>query len=157
MPIKIKSKFRGFSMVEMLIYIFLVTILTVVVVNSLIFMSKSFSGLNNEKMVAQSGNNFLNRFSYEVRQATGLSVINNSLTLTGGAVGPIVFATSTAGQLTLNNEVISFAGVTATKLQFKQLKNNVSQGVAVEITLVSGSGSSTRSQNFQLTTMLRNN
>ena len=147
----------GFSLVEMLIYIFLITALTVVVVNSLVFMSKNYYALSGEKNIALSASTFLNRFSYEVRQATNFSISSSSLTLTGGDSGSMVFATSTSRQLVLNGNSLSIPGVGISKLLFKPLKTSVSQGINVQATFTTGSGSTARSQNFQLTTMLRNN
>lgn len=147
---------QGFSLVETLIYIFLVTILSVVVVNSIVFMSKSFYTLRNEKNIALSASTFLNRLSYETRQASAYSLVGSTLTLTGGE-SSMVFATSSTNQILLNGSSLSIPDVTVEKLLFKQLKTSNSQGLSVELVLSAGNGSNARTQNFQLTTMLRNN
>ncbi len=79
----------GVSLVEMLVYIALLTSVTTLVVNGLVTMSKSYTDLRLSKNITTSATTALSRMVYEIRQAQSVDATQST------------FVTN-PGQLTLN-------------------------------------------------------
>ncbi len=151
----------GFSLVEMIIYIFLLTILLITIVDSLTFMIKKTRELKAEKAIAISANEFLNRFSYEVKRATNLDgtfgTTSGSLTLTRGTSTSIFSLENSRAKITIDG-ISNFLTATDTPITnfnfYKLAATTTSKGVVVQFTITSSNTS--RSESFQATEMIRN-
>ncbi len=161
---KIKNLNKGLSLVEMIIYIFLVSLLVVSILNVFVRMSKTYRDIRAAKSITLSASTVLNRFSYEVKQARDISgtfgVSSSSLSLTRGA-------TTTIFSLGAGNRIaISINGVTdyltsvdnqVTNLTFlKLLATTTSKGVTIQFTITNNSGTTRHTANFETSSILRN-
>lgn len=161
----------GVSLVEMLVYIALLTSVTTLVVNGLVTMSRSYTDLRLSKNITTSATTALSRMVYEIRQAQSIDA------------GQSTFVTS-PGQLTLNttpasgvpttvrfyvqNSIlrvmtggvdegqITLSGATVSNLTFTRVQNSISQAIKISLTLQSTVGSKTKTETFYTTAVLRN-
>lgn len=77
---KIKNKhLSGFSLVEILIYAAIFTMVSVLVINSFITVSATFSTIRTNRDLMHSGLNVTERMSREVHRANSIDLINSNL------------------------------------------------------------------------------
>lgn len=154
----------GFSLVETLIYVFLIVLLTLSVVNSLVFMTKSYRDIRSVKSINLSANTLLNRFSYEVKRANNLSgtfgTATSTLILTQG-VNTLIFsleASSSRVIISTNGikDYLTSAETKVTALTFLKLQaTSTSYGAVIQFTISNSSGNNVKTENFESSDVLR--
>ncbi len=152
---------KGFSLIEMIIYLSLLTVLLVAVVNSLAYMMKNYRELKAAKSIAVSANEVLNRFSYEVKRANNLDgsfgTSSGSLTLTNGTSTIIFSLDSPRIKVTQDgiSDFLSSSDISVTNLQFYKLNaTTTSKGSVMQFTMRSTLNN--RTESFEDTSMIRN-
>lgn len=158
------KKEAGFSIVETLVYIFLVALLTIAVVTVLSRMTKSYKDIRSERAMSLSANTLLNRFSYEVRRATNLSgtfgISSSTLTLTQGTTTTSfsLEASSSRVLITTNGvqDYLTSSDTRVTSLIFYLLQaTSTSKGATLQFTISNTSGN-IRTENFESSSIIRN-
>jgi Tfp pilus assembly protein FimT len=161
----------GVSLVEMLVYVALLTSVTTVVINGMITMSSTYNSLRLSKNVTTSATTALSRMVYEIRQAQSIDTTQSTFVTSPGQLTlnttPASSASTTVkfyvqngvlrvatggvdeGQITLSN-------TTVTNLVFNQIQNSISKAVKISLTLQSTVGSKTKTETFYTTAVLRN-
>ncbi len=160
----IKKSAKGFSLVEMVVYIALLALLVIAVVKSLVFMTSSYADIRVTKSIVSSAETLLNRFTYEVKRATTLSgafgTTTGSLTLNQGATTTIFsLDSSLRAVISVNGTTAYLTGseVKVTNFTFNQLQaTTTSKGVTLQLTLTNSSGRTVKSENFEATSLTRN-
>ncbi len=162
---------RGFSLLEMLIYISILAVISAVVVGSLIPLARSYRQVVMALAINNSGSAALERMVREVRQATDVgagSVLNSSpgtlvlssldstgnpITITFDVSGGAVRITEGAG----TPYALTGSGVAVSSLIFTSQTNaTTSKLVGIDLTLTSTVGALTRSTRFKAGGTLRN-
>lgn len=161
---------KGFSLVELIIYIALLATFSVAMVNTLLILTKSWTTVKISKNIAISATSALERVSREVRNAYN---INTSQSTFGG----------TSGELTLNTQDLSgvdssvnfsldsgvlkvqrdsgtadnltLASTPVTALSFYRIVSGESEAVRIQLTLQMTYRGQTSTQTFYTTTSLR--
>jgi type II secretory pathway pseudopilin PulG len=160
---RIKKIIEGFSLVEMIIYIFLLTLLMTAVVRSIVTVSSSYGSLRNTKTISSSAETLLNRFNYEVKTATNFSgtfgTSSGSLTLSQGPTTTI-FSLNGAGRAVISingsTDYLTSTDVKVTKLAFYKLQAaSSSLGVTLQATLQNSKDVKIESENFESTVLIR--
>ena len=77
---------KGFSIIEIIIYLAIFTIISTVVINSFIIVLASFSTIKNNQNILNSGTIAMDRMSYEIRQAKSIDVINSTFSSDTGVL-----------------------------------------------------------------------
>ncbi len=160
---------RAFSLVEMLIYVAIVSATFVLVVQVCLTLSRSYVSLRNAKNIQSALSVGLETMVREIRGAASVDLAGSVLgsspgrlklnTTYNGAVSAVEFyATSSRlvmyrdgvfqGPLTLQN-------VSVTNLLFRHMATNTAQAVKIDITLQTGTGSTTKTESFYDTVVLR--
>lgn len=159
---------RGFSLVEMLFYIALLTVLLIVVINFVLLMVTSYRNIRATQVIESSAVAAMDRMVGEIRNAdsvdTGNSVFNN-------AAGVVVINTATT-----TPAKIKFDGSTTTlavyednvysgpllssdarikSLTFRSISTSTSAAIRIELELESGTSSFYKSKKFYDTAILR--
>ncbi len=163
---------RGFTLIELVVYIGILAVVALVVTNSILILNRTLASFRLERRVISSGETAMRRITRELRLAND---IHASSTL-GVSPGVLSLASqeseedSTAkdvmiyvsgGELILRRATSSAAaltasGVTVTNLTFRQITNGtVSKAVKVELTLSSSAGSASTTKNYYTTAGLR--
>lgn len=162
---------RGFTLVEMIIYIAFFAVLSILAVNATIMVMRSFYTLRLNQSVNQSATVALERLSREIRNAydidTAQSTLGSSpgrLTLnTKDAVGAnttMEFYMDGASQLRLKDGGVDKGAlvtksVTLTNLVFRSISTTNSKAIKVEMTLHDSRATTTQAVKFYDTIVLR--
>ncbi len=175
-PSKNKSGSRrraanGFSMVEMLIYLALLTSVTVFLVNGISALTKSYADIRLAKAVSASAGAALQRIIYETRQASSINLGGSTFSANPGVLSLVsenAAGATTTVAFTVSNGVLRVArggvdegpltlsGASVTNFTLALLQNGVSNAVRVTLTVQSSFGTKTRTDTFYTTAVTRN-
>lgn len=161
---------RGFTLVEMVIYVAFLAILSILAIEATMVVMKSFYTLRITNNINQSATVALERMSREIRNAYDIDAAQSTLganpgrlTLKtkdlGGSNTTVEFYTSgnqirikeggiDKGSLMTKNTII-------TNLVFRQITTTNSKAVKIELTLRDAYGALQKDSNFYNTIMLR--
>lgn len=162
--IKKNKKKNGYALLELLFYISLFAILTIVVIDAMITMARSFKETTIQAELVQSGT-IMERMSREIRQANDISSISaNDLVLNTGVNKTVEFkfiSDEPDVQLWENSGSNIFTGnlntpnIIVTALNFTQIITTKGKAVKILLTVKSTNDVSGRTQNFYDTVVLR--
>lgn len=157
MNIQIK---KGYSIVEIVIYLAIFAAVSILVVNSFITILSSFHTTSVNRKLLESGTVSMERMSREVRQATSINASSTSdslvLDVSGGTVsfkkedGNLNFYSGNVLQGNLLDDSVSLTGLT-----FRNITTTESQAVKIEMTVEYREGTIVKSENFYDTIILR--
>jgi len=161
---------RGFTVIEILAYIFVLGLLLAVVVYILIAVSGSYHAITSSAGIESTAETALERMTRDTRDAISVDVLQSTL---NASPGKLTLNTTdddgatTTVQFFLSGQTIhvkeagvdmgplSETGVRITNLVFRQITTAQSQAVKIELTAESGSGKSYASGSFYSTVVLR--
>lgn len=162
---------RGFTLVEMVIYVTLFALISVLAINATITVMKAFYTLRVEQSINQSATTALERMSREIRNAYGVDTVNSTLDASPGHLTLLTTddanaLTTTEFYVTAGNQIGMKVGgvdqgllvsktITATNLVFTLLTNANSKAVRVQMTLRDSRSTSPKTVNFYDTIVLR--
>ncbi|HBA45878.1 hypothetical protein A2W67_00595 [Candidatus Nomurabacteria bacterium RIFCSPLOWO2_02_40_28] len=161
--LKIKNYKKGYAILELLFYIAFFAILSLVVINAMIVMTRSFRETSIQGELIQSGV-IMERISREVRQAYNISSIsatdlNLDSTDNGGANKTVEFLLSGTDIQLLENGVLTgnlnTLNITVTALTFTQITTTKGKAVKIAFTVRSSNDKLNRTQDFYDTIVLR--
>ena len=147
----VKCNQRGFTLVEMIIYVAFFTMLSVLAINATIMVMKSFYTLRINQSISQSATTALERMSREIRNAYNIDTANSTLgtspgrltLLTKDALGALTaveFYTTAGNQINMkvggvDQGSLMTKTVTVTNLVFRSITTANSKAVKIEMTL----------------------
>ncbi len=161
---------RGFSLVEMLFYVVILSFALLAILQTLIVITRSYGILKSVQSIEQESALSLERLVREVRNASAIDDAGSTFGTTPGKLllnsTDISGATRTvefsvvAEKLSLKENgvvtgVLTSSSTAVTNLVFRKITTTRSKGVKIEMTLTSGSGPSSRTENFYTTAVLR--
>lgn len=153
----------GFSLIEVLFYIALMAILSVLVINAIITMTKSFKETTIKTELKESSA-IMEKISREIKQANSISTITSTdlklnTTDEGGAAKTVEFLLSGTNLQYLENNVLTgnlnTPNISVTGITFTQVSTAEGQAVKVSLTVRSASDSLSRTFDFYNTLVLR--
>lgn len=160
----------GFTLIEMLVYIAIVTVISVLVVGVLVSLSKSYAQLKITQSINESATSALNRMLLEIRQAYDVDTVASTfnvhpgqLTLdtmdTLGNNTEVSFLVS-AGQIrVLENGVdagvLTRSDVQLTSLIFEHLVSGESEAIRIWMVIEGSIGKVTKEEVFSTAAVLR--
>ncbi len=159
----------GFSMVEMIIYVALLSFFMIVAINGAIIMISSYSKAQSARLLDSSINLLVSKIGREARGATS---INDALSIFNQSPGRISFFTTNAGvsvplEFYIEGGVlkmkrdgvfigdVTLPGVSVDEILFKKIDNFGRQAFKMTITLTANKSGQTKTENFYYTTALR--
>jgi Tfp pilus assembly protein PilW len=160
---------KGYSLIELLVYVSLFVLISIVIIQSLIFTMKTYANARAYRTLQQNGELVMERITREIRQAsavsTGSSTFGSSpgtLSLSGeDSVGtPYTATVSVSGgsvQLATSSvgSTLSSTEVTVSNLTFWNITTATSSAIKIELTLTT-LNSPVISSKFYGTAVLRN-
>lgn len=162
---------KGFSAVEMVIYISLVSLCLLLVVNLVIAMSSSYRTLSLSRIVADSASFSMERITREIRLAYDIDVaqsvfdaspgrIRLQSTDTNGYAQTVMFALED-GRINVYEDDLLLGALTSnrastTALVFTRFATTTSTGVMVEMNIQASKGGDSRSAEFRTFIQMRN-
>jgi len=153
----------GYAILELLFYITFFSILTLVVINAMVTMTRSFRETTIQRELVQSGT-IMERMSREIRQAYGISSISTSnlvlnTTDSDGANKTVEFKFISPNiqfwDAGINMGNLNSSNIVVTDLAFTQITTIKGQAVKIILSIRSGNDSLARVVDFYDTVVLR--
>ena len=160
----------GYSLVEMIVYLALLTLLTIAIVNATVLMAQSYRNVKAVRSIESSAVSAMDRMEREIRNASN---VNGSQTTYNSSPGSLMINTTDAsgtaatlrfylssnkvmldrngasiGPLTSSDSIVS-------SLIFRSISTSTSAAVKIELTIQSGTTTSYISKNFYDTAIMR--
>ncbi len=149
----------------MIIYISLLTIISLVVVNTVVSLSTSYRNLTALRAVEHSGIDAMERMSRDIRSATSIDLTHSTFGSSPSTLTLVQTSTTTkfyvqsgvmkvdvngtySGPLTITNSSV-------TSFILTHLTSSNSDAVKIDLTISGTSGTVTRTKNFHSTIVLR--
>jgi len=165
------SKNRGYLLIEMVIYVSLLTIIFIVAINMLLSFSQSYRALSALRLAEHSAIDSMERISRDIRLASSVDSGNSTLGTSPGVLTLIATSNgvSTTTKFYVQNGVLkvdvngvyfgplTLASASTTSLTFRLLSNTNSDAVKVDMTVEGTVGSITKSKTYHSTIILRGN
>ena len=160
---KVLSEAKGYAILELLFYIALFSILSLVVINAIIIMTRSFRETAIQAELVQSGI-IMERMSREIRQAYDISSISaNNLKLNTkdntGANKTVEFLLASSNVRFLENGILvgnlNTPNIVVTNLTFTQMTTVKGKAVKIVLSFRSSNDSLNRIRDFYDTIVLR--
>ena len=152
-------------MIELLFYISIFAVVFLIMINSIIVMTRSFREASiNTDIIQSSG--IMDRISREIRKAESINTINTSdlklnTTNDAGTATTVQFSLSGSNIIFYDNDVLlgnlNSPNISVTSLSFTQITTAKGTAVKVFMTVLSNNYGSNRSENFYNTIVLRGN
>ena len=158
------SKSKGFSLVEILIYLAIFTTLSILVINSFINIISSFNTTNTNRKLQEAGLGSMERVVREIRQAKSIDIANSSsntlqLNSTNSSNNPMIIKIiSENNDLNLYKDSnlegnLLLSKIDLTSLVFRRISTSLGEAVKIEMTLQDQR--SDKAVNFYDTVILR--
>ena len=161
---------RGFSLVEMLFYIALLSLSLLVVMQTLVVVTRSYRVFKVAQHIEQEASAAVERMVREIRDANGVDDVGSTLgshpgklllasTNASGAPRAVEFSLS-GSQLSLKENGVVTGLLTSVKttistLIFRKITTTRSKGIKIEMILQAGSGVASTTEKFYATAVLR--
>lgn len=140
---------RGFSLIEVLIYVAVLVATSTVIVSALLTLSRSYAELSLMHAMQLSALTTFDRVSHEVRLAENVDIAGSTLgthpgvlrldNITEGVTDTVEFFLSGGTLRILENDVdagaLTVPDITVSNLVFQVIDNGVAEGVRTELTL----------------------
>lgn len=161
--INIQKNTGGYAVLELLFYIAFFAVLTLVVIDAMIVMSKSFQETKIQTELMQGGA-IMERISREIRAAYDINTINtNNLILNtkddSGVDKTMEFSLSSSDLRLLENGALTgnlnTSNIDITSLVFTQITTAKGKAVRVILSIKSSNDASARIEDFNDTVVLR--
>ncbi len=161
---------RGFTLVEMIIYIAFFATLSILAINSTLIMMKSFYSIRLSQSINQSATVGLERMSREIRNAYDIDTVNSTFLTSPGkltlltkdslGVNTTIELYVSGNQLGIKERgvdkgLLMTKNAVLTNLVFRQIANPRSRAVKIEMTIRDARGTLQKNANFYNTIILR--
>nr|QBM02311.1 hypothetical protein [uncultured archaeon] len=171
LKIKTARSSQGFSLVEMIVYVGLLSVILTAVIVILINLTTTYRSLKVSKDIDLSAFTALERISNEIKLADSINVAQSTLATTtspalalntydaGGASTVLTFSVSN-GLLRVSEGGVDKGSLIAsttkvTRLIFYSVSTTTTEAVTVELWLASGTSTTYREEKFYSTAVLR--
>jgi type II secretory pathway pseudopilin PulG len=159
-------KTKGFSLLESLVYIAILSVMTVMIINILVSTAHSYNMLRLARSINNSAITSLERMTREIKSADDISTADSTFDTNPGVL-TINIGTETrefyidAGVLKIKEDDVDTGALTrddvsVDSLVFRSLNNGTSKGVRIEMTLLGTHRNSTTTKEFYSFVVLRN-
>lgn len=160
---------KGFSLVEMIIYVSILSLVMFVVVNTFISFGGTYREVRMHRAIDTSALTSLERMTRDVRGATNIVINQSTLGSTPGVLvlNAVDGAVSTTTRFYVDDGVLKvdvnsvYSGpltltqTSVTSLSFNRLVSTSSEAVKIDMTLQYVYGSTTKTKNYHTTVILK--
>lgn len=165
-----KTTERGVTLIEMIVYIFILVFVVLVVISMLIVLGKSYREIKSAEAIEVSAQAALDRMVREIHDAKSVDVTQSFLNATSGKLmlnttdaqggnATIQFLLSSTTIRIKENAIdsgpLSASSTNVTALIFRLVTGAQSQAVKIEMAIESGTSTAYRSNHFYDTAVLR--
>ena len=166
----IHNSASGFSLVEMLFYVVILSLSLIAVMQTLIVLTRSYGVLRGVQRIEREASTAMERMIREIRDANDIDDAGSVLgtnpgelllrsTDSSGTARTVEFYLD-AGKVSLRENgvasgILTSAKATVSSLVFRKITTTNSKGVKIEMTITTGTGQSAHTENFYSTVVLR--
>ncbi len=164
-----KYKNKGYTMVEMVIYIAIMSIVLLLIVNTVLSLTKSYRDLYALRIVDSTAVDSMERMTREIRGATSVDTTNSVFNTDPGVLTLVstLGSTSTTTKFYISNGALkmdingSYFGplsdvdATIDSLTFAKLDSGISTAVKIDMTVSGRSGLAVKTKNYHTTILLK--
>ncbi len=160
---------KGFSLIEMLVYIALITVIFLFIINMILSFTGSYKDITALRVADRSGMDAMERMTREIRNATSVTPAQSFF---GSSPGILTIVQTSSGVSTttkfyLQNEVLrvdvngvysgplTLTRAQVTNLTFNLLTSTSSQAVKIDMILNGTSGNVTKTKAYHSTIILK--
>lgn len=157
---------KGLTLVETILYASIITVIFLVVINSLLTVVRVYKETAPTRNINISGSLAMDRILRDIRNSADIDEANSLIGINPGKLVLLSGPTTTefyvenglifVEENSLNGGSLIHKSVTTTDLTFTLVPTPNSTGVRVKLTLESGSGSTTKTSSFYGMSILRN-
>lgn len=164
-------KKQGYSLVETIVYVSILSVFFVIIINSVLSFTKPYREILILRSIERTGLDSMERITREIRSASSVDLVNSTL---GSSPGVLALTStyngiSTTTRFYIDNGTLkmdingSYQGplstpnTSVTNLVFRRLTNSVSTAVKVDMTVESSVGSTTKTKKYYSTVILKGN
>jgi prepilin-type N-terminal cleavage/methylation domain-containing protein len=159
---------KGFSLVEMLFYLAILSLLLLVVINCVVIIVSSYRNVRAEQTIENSAVAAMDRITEEIRNAVSVDSLNSTLGSSPGILS-LNTATTSPAQIKFDGSTSTlavyedgsysgplFSGEARVKsLIFRSISTTTSSAIRIELEVESGTSTSYVSKKFYDTAILR--
>jgi len=160
---------RGFTLIEMIVYISILSVFTFVIVNTLISFSSTYREVRIDRAMDNTAVTSLERMTRDIRKATSVTLGQSTLGTHPGVLTLFTIDTvnSTTTRFYVDNGVLkidvngvysgplSLVQTPITNLVFARLISTTSEAVKIDMTVEYPFGSTTKTKNYHTTVILK--
>ena len=160
---------KGYSLVEMVIYIAILSIVSILVINTVLSFTKGYRDVMALRMIDHSSIDVMERMTRDIRSATQ---IDNGNSVFGTNPGVLVLVSTVNGvstvtkfylekgiiKLDINGSYfgpLTLSNTTVNSLVFTKLDSGISSAVKIDMTVSSTAGGVTKTKTYHSTIVLR--
>jgi type II secretory pathway component PulJ len=161
---------KGYTIIEILVYLAIFTLVSVGTINSLVIIVKSFGEIRSNRAIIDSGSLAMERMTREIRNASSIDTANSTLASNPGVL--TLNTTDSSGTaktvkfMTSNNVLVLYEdgslsgnllgqGIQVTNLVFTSITMTNGTAVKVAMTIQDTKSARLQSQDFYSTIILR--
>jgi prepilin-type N-terminal cleavage/methylation domain-containing protein len=160
---------HGFSLIEMLIYLAILTVVFVVIVNTILSFTGSYRTLSAYRIVEHSAISSFERMTRDIRGATNINAAQSTFDTNPGVLSltSTIGSVSTTTRFYVDNNTLKVdvngvyigplttSNVAVTNLTFSRLIGSTTEAVKIDMTLQGTSGPATTSNNYHVTVVVK--
>lgn len=161
---------KGYSVIEIVVYLAIFSALSITIINSFIVVSSSMMTTRTNRDLLESGSSSMERISREIRQAKSVDIANSTFGTNPGVLqlnstdnsgtAKIIKFTTSSGVLNLyENGVLSGSiigsNISTTNLIFRRIVTIKGEAIKIEMTLQDKRSKTQRLEKFYNTVILR--
>lgn len=164
-----KSKKQGFSLIEMVVYVSVLSVISVLLINMLISITSTYRTVVALRIAEHSGIDSMERMTRDIRGAISVDTANSILGTSPGVLTLVstYSGVSTTTKFYVDSGVLkvdvngtylgplTLADTSVTNLVFNLLDNGVSQAVKIDITISGTVGVINKSKTYHTTVVLK--
>ncbi len=165
----LKKYKKGVSLVEMLIYVTLLSVIFLLIVSTVLSFTSSYRQLSANRALEHTTLNVLERMTRDIRNATQIDASTTVFGSSSGTLGLIQTynGVSTTTKFALSNGVVNVyvngtyigpltvTNSSVTALTFTDVLTGTTDAVKIDMTVTGTSGAITRTKTFHTTVVLR--
>jgi prepilin-type N-terminal cleavage/methylation domain-containing protein len=156
---------KGFSLIEMLIYIVLLTVIFLLIINTMLSFTSSYREIGALRAADHAGIDAMERMTREIRDAASVDSANSSfntssgyLTLTKSGTTTKFYVQNNYLQMDINGSYLgplTGSSTAVTSLIFNLISTTTSSAVKIDLTVQGISGTVIKTKQFHSTIVLR--
>jgi type II secretory pathway pseudopilin PulG len=160
---KITSQQKGYSLIEMIVYVTLISVIFLLIVNTLLSFSSSYRQLEANRLLEHTAIDTLERLSRDIRNANTITVNGTgdiTLTQSTGSISTTTRIYLQSGDVKLDINGTYFGPLCVrnsqvTNLTFTLATSSEANAVKIDMTVQASSGSVIRTKQFHSTVIAK--